>query len=154
MRKWAGTSVLLIKIRRNNILVIDKLSLVDKLPAIMVQIWCSMEHHLWCVYLQRLFKVRKKIFLNNIWMIDCQPLDKTMTAIPLPFRTSEVNFTPPPFRTAQISSVGGIFSGTTHLAFTLIVSRWKSKLCLGNLSVIKIYIIRGHPKRDQLRNYY
>ena len=29
-------------------------------------------------------------------MIDCQPLDKTMSTIPLPLWTSKVNFTPPP----------------------------------------------------------
>ena len=28
------------------------------------------------------------------------------------------------------------------MAFTLVVSRWKSKLCVGNSSVVKIYIIR------------
>ena len=28
------------------------------------------------------------------------------------------------------------------MAFTLVVSRWKPKLCVGNLSVVKIYIIR------------
>ena len=31
------------------------------------------------------------------------------------------------------------------MAFTLVVSRWKSKLCLGNSSVVKIYIIRPKP---------
>ena len=31
------------------------------------------------------------------------------------------------------------------MAFTLVVSRWKSKLCEGNSNVIKIYIIRPKP---------
>ena len=31
------------------------------------------------------------------------------------------------------------------MAFILVVNRWKSKLCLGNLSVVKIYIIRPKP---------
>ena len=31
------------------------------------------------------------------------------------------------------------------MAFTLVVNRWKSELCVGNLSVVKIYIIRPKP---------
>ena len=62
-------------------------------------------------------------------MIDCQPLDKTMSTIPLPLWASKVNFTlPPPFRTAQISSVGAvwIFSGTTQCLIFL-----RGEGCLG-----------------------
>ena len=40
-------------------------------------------------------------------MIDCQPLDKTMTAIPLALRTSEVNFTPPFSDSANFIRGGG-----------------------------------------------
>ena len=31
------------------------------------------------------------------------------------------------------------------MAFTLVVNRWKLKLCVGNSSVVKIYIIRPKP---------
>ena len=32
-----------------------------------------------------------------------------------------------------------------NLAFTLVVNRWKLRLCVGNSSVVKIYIIRPKP---------
>ena len=52
-------------------------------------------------------------------MIDCQRLDKTMTAIPLPLRTSEVNFTPPLSGQRKFRPGGWIFSGTTQCGLLL-----------------------------------
>ena len=38
-----------------------------------------------------------------------------------------------------------IYINNNILAFTLVVNRWKSELCVGNVSVVKIYIIRPKP---------